>query len=215
MKPSIVVVIVMVVGTAACTNDALCADEVTTVNVHDVFDDSEDGVRVTRENDGMVTLTAKQRSIAVQATFPTDVEIDDVIGEVQLTVGTTVIGEGTESNYLTVVDERGVLFTGGRHPTFDSVEGGGYDADSPFSLGEATGTHCEASELYSVRIAFDDGPVDVDNTPLAGTLRGMPVHAQATTASKRSFFATEAVLDGYGPGAHTQSNLTAWAWRTR
>lgn len=215
MKRTRVCVVVVVLGAAACTDDALCADEITTVNVHDIFDDSEDGVTVARDDNGMVTLTARERSIAVQATFPTDVELDDVIGEVELTVGTTVIGEGTESNYLTVVDERGVLFTGGRHPTFDRLEGGGYDADSPFSLGEATGTHCEGYELYGVRMAFDDGAVDVDNTPLAGTLRGMPVHAQATSASKLSFFATEEAIDGYGVGPHTQSNLTAWAWRTR
>lgn len=114
----ICLVVVVVLGAAACTDDALCADEITAVNVHDIFDNSEDGVTVARDDNGMVTLTARERSIAVQATFPTDVELDDVIGEVELTVGTTVIGEGTE-------------------------------------------------------------------------------------------------IDGYGVGPHTQSNLTAWAWRTR
>jgi hypothetical protein len=163
----------------------------------------------------MVTLIARERGGAVQATFPTDVDIDDVVGEVQLTVGSTGT-EGIESDYLTVVDERGVLFTGGRHPTFDDSKGGGYDADSPFTLGEATGTRCDGNDHYAVRIAFDDGAVDVDvDNPVSGTLRGVSMRAQAMGAWKRSFFATEYVADGYDIGPHTEGNMVAWAWRTR
>jgi hypothetical protein len=216
MKHSrICVVVVAVIATAACTDDALCADEVSAVSVGDFFEDGDDGVTVTREDAGMVTLIARERGIAVRADFPTDVDIDDVVGDVQLAVGTNILGEGTESNYLTIVDERGLLFSGGRHPTFDDAAGGGYDADSPFIFGEATGARCDESELHAVRIAFDDAAVNVDNTPVAGTLRGVSVHAQAMGAWQRSFFATEYVADGYDIGPHTEGNMVAWAWRTR
>jgi hypothetical protein len=171
------------------------------------------------DDEGTTLSIEAGRSIPFTVTFRGGgAPIDFVRGVMRLEAATIFAGEGSETGYLRLIDDDGLLFEGGRADRIDGNDDGGHTIDGRFDDGEARAA-CTGSDIVStphdIVMRTDDGDVVIDDRGTAVVVDGVSLVAVGVDARHFEVVESPDTSDGLGPGRHALAQLRAFAFRPR